>query len=275
MMTGWLNSDWLANLTFLNCLDVVMVLTLLYGSYRAVRHTRAVALTKGLIIVVAVFAAAALLDLQIMRYILEKSVYFLGVAVAVVFAPELRRALEQLGNTAIAGGGTKLTRQEVEDVLQAVQLSVANLSRRRVGALMVFQIQTDLGETVESGIRVDGLVSSGLLINIFEKNTPLHDGAVVIQGERLVAATCYLPMTEQTLSKELGTRHRAAIGLSEQSDAIIVIVSEETGDISVARNGELLRYLRPEDVRAILMENLYRDLERTYLARLLPGCFKK
>jgi diadenylate cyclase len=181
------------------------------------------------------------------------------VALPVVFQPELRRALEQIGRSRwLSKGGNELDDAEVNDVLNAVTNASVDMSRRKVGALMVFERNTGLEERIETGIAIDGILSEALLLNIFEKDTPLHDGAVIIRGNRIVAATCLLPLTEnRNLSRELGTRHRAALGVTEQSDAIVVVVSEETGTISIARNGELMRYLHGDDVREILSDALF------------------
>ena len=144
-------------------------------------------------------------------------------------------------------------------MLNAVANATIIMSRRKEGALMVFERNIGLEERIETGVAVDGLVSDSLLLNIFEKDTPLHDGAVIIRGKRIVAASCLLPLTEnRNLSQELGTRHRAAIGLSEQSDAMVLVVSEETGTISIARNGELIRYLTVEDMKEILRTAIFK-----------------
>lgn len=181
------------------------------------------------------------------------------VALPVVFQPELRRALEQIGRGKLFHKGSELDEQELEEMLDAVAHATKVMSKNKVGALMVFERATGLAERIETGVPIDGLVSSGLLQNIFVKDTPLHDGAVVIRGNRVVAACCLLPLTEnRNLSQELGTRHRAAIGMSEQSDAMILIVSEETGTISIARNGELMRYLTVDDVKEILRTAIFR-----------------
>lgn len=180
------------------------------------------------------------------------------VALPVVFQPELRRALEQIGRGRLFHKRSELDEQELEDMLDNVADASRIMSKNKVGALIVFERNSGLAERIETGVAIDGLVSSGLLQNIFVKDTPLHDGAVIVRGNRIMAACCLLPLTEnRNLSQELGTRHRAAIGLSEQSDAVIVVVSEETGTISVARNGEIMRYLNVEDVKEILRKSIY------------------
>ena len=182
------------------------------------------------------------------------------VALPVVFQPELRRALEQIGRGKWChkGVSSELDEAEFDSLLRAVSAATTAMSRRKVGALMVFERNTGLEECIETGVAIDGLLSEGLLLNIFEKDTPLHDGAVIIRGKRIVAASCLLPLTEnRNLSQDLGTRHRAGIGVSEQSDAVVIIVSEETGTVSIARNGELMRYLHADDVREILRSALF------------------
>ena len=175
------------------------------------------------------------------------------VALPVVFQPELRRALEQIGRGRLFHKHNELDEKELEDMLNAVTNATEIMSRRKIGALMVFERETGLEERIETGVPIDGLISDSLLLNIFEPDTPLHDGAVVIRGNRIVAASCLLPLTEaRNLSQELGTRHRSAIGISEQSDALVLVVSEEAGTISLARNGELHRYLTGEDIKSLL-----------------------
>ena len=265
----------LAGIGPLFILDVLIVVAFAYGCFRVIRHTRAVSMVRGLFILVFIFLCAKMLNLQLITYILERSVYFFIAAAAVVFAPELRRVLERMGTFRFLRSGASMGEQEVERVVKATVEAVANLSRRQVGALICFECNTGLQEIVDSGIQLDALLTSGLLINIFEKNTPLHDGAVVVRDNRVVAATCYLPLTDEVLSKDLGTRHRAALGISEQSDALTIVVSEETGRISVTRKGELLPYLTSDDVRALLTEVLFRDKNSSVLARMIDGCFTK
>ena len=159
------------------------------------------------------------------------------------------RALEQIGRGRLFRKRVELDEAELNDMIEAVANAAVIMGQRKVGALIVFERAVGLEERIETGIKIDGLVTDSLLLNIFEKDTPLHDGAVIIRGNRIVAASCLLPLTDaRGLSQELGTRHRAALGISEQSDALVVVVSEETGTVSVTRNGEIYRYLRREDV---------------------------
>ena len=213
----------------LDLIDTGLVAFFLYRIYIMLKNTRAAALVKGLMVLAALVIVSKWLNLHVINWILEKAMTMMMVALPVVFQPELRRALEQIGRGRL--------------------FAAVIMGQRKVGALIVFERAVGLEERIETGIKIDGLVTDSLLLNIFEKDTPLHDGAVIIRGNRIVAASCLLPLTDaRGLSQELGTRHRAAIGISEQSDALVVVVSEETGTVSVTRNGEIYRYLRREDV---------------------------
>ena len=237
----------------LDIIDIVVVAYFLYRLYLMLKNTRAATLVKGLLVLVAFMIVCRTLNLHVISWLLEKSMTVIMVALPVVFQPELRRALEQIGRGKLFRKGSELDEQELDAMLEDVAAATKVMSKAKVGALMVFERATGLVERIETGVPIDGLVSSGLIQNIFVKDTPLHDGAVVIRGNRIVAACCLLPLTEnRNLSQELGTRHRAAIGISEQSDAMVLVVSEETGAISIARNGELMRYLTVEDVKEIL-----------------------
>ena len=237
----------------LDIIDIVVVAYFLYRVYLMLKNTRAATLVKGLLVLVGFMIICRTLNLHVISWLLEKSMTVIMVALPVVFQPELRRALEQIGRGKLFRKGSELDEQELEAMLEDVAAATKVMSKAKVGALMVFERATGLVERIETGVPIDGLVSSGLIQNIFVKDTPLHDGAVVIRGNRIVAACCLLPLTEnRNLSQELGTRHRAAIGISEQSDAMVLVVSEETGAISIARNGELVRYLTVDDVKEIL-----------------------
>ena len=241
----------------LDIIDIVVVAYFLYRLYLMLKNTRAATLVKGLLVLVAFMIVCRTLNLHVISWLLEKSMTVIMVALPVVFQPELRRALEQIGRGKLFRKGSELDEQELEAMLEDVAAATKVMSKAKVGALMVFERATGLVERIETGVPIDGLVSSGLIQNIFVKDTPLHDGAVVIRGNRIVAACCLLPLTEnRNLSQELGTRHRAAIGISEQSDAMVLVVSEETGAISIARNGELVRYLTVDDVKEILRNTI-------------------
>ena len=247
----------------LDVIDTALVAYFLYRIYLMLKHTRAAALIKGLIVLVFLMVLSRWLNLHVINWILEKLMTVVMIALPVVFQPELRRALEQIGRGRLFHKTTELDEQELEEVIGAVTSAAVVMSQRKVGALIVFERETGLEERIETGVQIDGLVSDSLLLNIFEKDTPLHDGAFIIRGKRIVAASCLLPLTDaRNLSQELGTRHRAALGISEQSDAIVLVVSEETGTISVAKNGELFRYLQADDVKELLRAAIMTQLKQ-------------
>jgi len=233
----------------LDVIDTGLVAFFLYRIYIMLKNTRAAALVKGLMVLASLVIVSKWLNLHVINWILEKAIAMMMVALPVVFQPELRRALEQIGRGRLFRKRVELDEAELNDMIEAVANAAVIMGQRKVGALIVFERSVGLEERIETGVKIDGLVTDSLLLNIFEKDTPLHDGAVIIRGNRIVAASCLLPLTDNRgLSQELGTRHRAAIGISEQSDALVVVVSEETGTVSVTRNGEIYRYLRREDV---------------------------
>lgn len=237
----------------LDVIDTGLVAYFLYRIYLMLKNTRAAALVKGLLVLVSLMLISKWLNLHVINWILEKAMTMVMVALPVVFQPELRRALEQIGRGRIFRKIGEVDEQEIRDMIEAATSAAVIMAQRKVGALIVFERQVGLEERIETGVKIDGLVSDSLLLNIFEKDTPLHDGAVIIRGNRIVAASCLLPLTDsRNLSQELGTRHRAAIGISEQSDALVLVVSEETGSMSITRNGEIYRYLQADDVRDML-----------------------
>lgn len=251
-MTGQIQGV-LHTMTILDVLDILLVAFFLNKLYQMLKDTRAASLFKGLLVLLAVMLVSKWLNFYVVNWLLEKFFYVVVIALPVVFQPELRRALEQIGRGKLFRKSTLLNEYQVENMLEAVANTADSLSRHKIGALIVFERETGLGDYIETGIQIDGLISSELFENIFIPNTPLHDGAVIVRGNRIVAASCLLPLTEaRNLSQELGTRHRAAIGLSEQTDALVLVVSEETGTISLARGGGLQRYLTHHDLKALL-----------------------
>lgn len=221
-------------------IDIISVAVLLYYIYKQIKDTRAMSLLKGLIILGLINVVSRFFDLHVVSWILQQGMTVLLVALPVVFQPELRRALERLGRGRLLTKSQDVSALEIDSVVNEVLASAKVMSRDRIGALIVFEREVGLGEVIDTGIEIDGRVSRELLNNIFIPNTPLHDGAVVIRNGRIMAAACLLPLTQQrSLSTELGTRHRAAIGLSEQGDAVILVVSEETGIISYAYGGHI------------------------------------
>lgn len=237
----------ISTISLLDLLDIIIVAFVLYKLYVMIRDTRALALLKGLIVLLIATIISKWLGLNVINWLLNKGMTIVMVALPVVFQPELRRALEQLGRGKLFNKSVFLDEQEQETLLEELGKAVAVLAKNKIGALIVLERETGLSDYIETGIKVDGLVSNEFLINIFIPNTPMHDGAAILRGDRIMAAGCLLPLTEdRSLNKELGTRHRAAIGITEQTDAAVVIVSEETGIISLARGGRLVRDLDAE-----------------------------
>ena len=242
----------------INVMDVVEILILAFILYKAmvwIKNTRAWAIVKGMAIVLIFMAIAVLLDMTTIIWLAKSLFLLIGLAIIVALQPEIRRLVEELGQTNFLSALLKLDEKKVEgrfsdDTLNEIIVASYEMGRAKTGALIVIEKDSPLEEYERTGIKVDAVVTSQLLINIFEHNTPLHDGAVIIRGDRVAAATCYLPLSDKrTLSKELGTRHRAGVGISENTDSMTIIVSEETGKVSVAYGGELFRALDVSELR--------------------------
>ena len=241
----------------LDLLDILMVAFIVYKILNWVKETRAWTLFKGLVVFFVFYAFATLLQLNTIHWILSKTLSVGIIAFVIHYQPELRKALEQLGNGKIKRNMFKFEIQDEEDeddvkTIDEIVTAAKKMASVKTGALILVERDVPLGDHIRTGIPVDGLVTSQLLINIFEHNTPLHDGAVVIKNNRVAAAACFLPLTENKVSMELGTRHRAAIGASEVSDADIIVVSEETGYISLARSGVIYRNITPDELKRML-----------------------
>lgn len=225
-----------------NILDVALVALIFYWMLRLFRGTQAIQLVRGLLVLALATAIVnQVVQLTAFTWLISNSAAVILVAIPVIFQPELRRALERVGRTApllVRRNDNTTTQTLVSEVIKAVE----QMSERHTGALIVFEGSTGLGDYIDRGVALDAVVSSELLTTIFFPNTALHDGAVIVSRERIAAAACVLPLTQRELGdSQLGTRHRAAIGVTEQADALSVVVSEETGGISVARNGRILR----------------------------------
>ncbi len=253
--------------------DVLIVAYVVYKILVIIRGTRAVSLLKGIAVLFVATMLSNLLGLRTVYWLLEKTITMLFVALPIVFMPELRRALEHIGRgTLFAGSLGLLGKEEALKLVVDISRASAAMARENVGALIVLERETGVAELMETGVKLDAVVSSELLMNIFTPNSPLHDGAAIIKGNRIVAAACYLPLSENpAINKKLGTRHRAAIGLSEQSDAVVVVVSEETGVISLAVNGKLMRYLDEGALKQKLAELLDAGRARQGLPAWLRG----
>ncbi|KAB2953474.1 TIGR00159 family protein [Heliorestis acidaminivorans] len=242
----------------LSIIDIMLVAYIIYRLTMFIKGTRAVQLLKGFgVLIIASYLSEAL-NLTTLSWILKQAWTALIVALPIVFQPELRRTLEQLGRGKLFRSSVPIMGEEDRSqLIGEIVRAVGILTKNKIGALIIFERQTGVNDVIETGTKIDGKVSAEFMVNIFIPNTPLHDGAVVIQGDRVAAAGCYLPLTDNTdLSKELGTRHRAGIGITEQSDAVSVIVSEETGTISIAVDGEINRFLDETSLSARLEELL-------------------
>ncbi|MDY4139967.1 MAG: diadenylate cyclase CdaA [Eubacteriales bacterium] len=236
-------------------IDILVVTVIIYELLMLTRQTRGSAVLKGLLLLLLIVGASNLLGLTALNWLLMAVLKNGALVLVILFQPELRKALEQMGRGAIIDKKRREVPDDQEHIITEIIQCLTDLSRRRVGALIVFERKTGLKDVIETGISIDAEISAALLENIFEPNTPLHDGAVVIRGPRVMAGACILTLTEgRGISHELGTRHRAAIGVSETTDALVLIVSEETGIISMARGGKLTRHLDSKSLQEILGE---------------------
>lgn len=244
----------LPTISFINIIDMLVVAALIYKLFLWIKGTRAVQLLKGLVVLLIATTVSNWLGLYTINWILKSIQGMLIVAIPVVFQPELRRALERLGRgkffvRPLIFLGEEDTTRIINEIIRAVLV----MAKNKMGALIVIERETGINDYIETGVKLDCVISGEFLINIFIPNSPLHDGAVVVRGDRVASAGCFLPLTENpNLSQELGTRHRAAIGISEISDSVAIIVSEETGIISTAHDGKLTRYLDEKTLRETL-----------------------
>ena len=240
-------------------LDLAIVIFLIYCFFKIVKGSRAWQLIKGIALLIITTWVSGLLNLKILNWILTGIMNLGVVAIIVIFQPELRRALEQLGTnklTRFFGIDKDLSTKTKEDIYKVV-IAATELSKAKTGALIVLERDIKIQDIIATGIPMNAEVSPQLLVNIFEPKTPLHDGAVVISGNKIAAAACVLPLADdKDIAKELGTRHRAAIGISKESDSIVVVVSEETGKISVAKDGTLIADVREDVLKKILISNI-------------------
>jgi diadenylate cyclase len=241
-------------LSWTDLLDIAVVTVLIYNFLLLIRGTRAVQMLLGLLVVVGVYQAAKFGNLRTLETIIQSFFLFLPFALIVLFQDQIRRALANFGRNPLFGRGV---RHRIDPVLNEVVLAATTLASRKIGALIVFEQQEGLRNYVENGIRLDAAVSYDLLLNLFTPDTPLHDGAVIVQADRLAAAACFLPLaTDPEISSALGSRHRAALGISEETDALAIVVSEETGKIAIAVDGRLERDIEPKNLRAVLYRHL-------------------
>ena len=246
-------------MSIFDLLDIAIVSYVVYRLILLIRGTRAVQLLKGIIILVLADGISQILHLHALNWLLTQALTIGLIAIPVVFQPELRRALEQLGRSRVLDFTFRPQEEDItiQKTVDELVRAATYFSRNRIGALIIIERATGLNEYIETGIEIGAKVTSALLINSFIPNTPLHDGAMILRGDRVIAASCYLPLSDSLkLGKELGTRHRAAVGITEQSDALALVVSEETGTISLARAGLLLRYLTEPDLKRVLIKEM-------------------
>ena len=266
------------NITWSDVVEILILAFIIYHVMIWIKSTRAWSLMKGSAVLFALLILAYVFHMNTILWI-AKNFFSLGImAVIVVFQPELRRALEQLGEnnllTSIVpfDNSRKVEETLTDRTIGELVKACFEMGKARTGALIVLEQAVSLQEYERTGISIDSLVSSQLILNIFEKNTPLHDGAVILSGDRVRSATCYLPLSDNmTLSKALGTRHRAAVGISEVSDSLTIVVSEETGSVSVAKNGRLLRNLNQEQLKEQLQTLQTRISEKNRKIKLWKG----
>ncbi len=263
MLHGWMS--FLPKITYMNIVEIIIIAFLIYEILLWIKNTRAWTLLKGIVFILAFAIFTYILRLDTIMWILQKTALVATTALVIIFQPELRKALEQLGSKNLVSvflsfddnkGDQGFTEKTVSELVRAS----FEMAKVKTGALMVIERGTPLKDIQRTGIDVDGIVTSQLLINIFEHNTPLHDGAVVIRGNRVAAATCYLPLSDNdSINKALGTRHRAAVGISEVTDSLTIVVSEETGRVSVAEHGELQKVKDAETLGRILRESFVQE----------------
>ncbi|QNQ82531.1 TIGR00159 family protein [Lactobacillus sp. PV037] len=244
----------------MNIIDILIVWYIIYRLIMLVKGTKALQLVKGISLIILVRIVAGFLNLHTLTYFVDQILSWSVIGIIVIFQPEIRRGLEHLGRSPIFGGANANKKQSSEKMIEELDKAIQYMSKRRIGALITLQQHTGLEDYIETGIPLDADITGELLINIFIPNTPLHDGAVVIRDGKIAVAAAYLPLSDSTtIPKKLGTRHRAAVGISEVTDAITIVVSEETGGVTLTRNSQLmldmsreeyLKYLRAQLVPA-------------------------
>ncbi|KON90548.1 membrane protein [Rossellomorea marisflavi] len=244
--------------------DILVVWFVIYKLIMLIKGTKAVQLLKGIFVIIIVRGLSSIFGLDTLGWMMQQALTWGFLAIIIIFQPELRRALEQLGRGRLFSRSGMQEDEEQERIIESMTKAVSYMAKRRIGALLTLERETGMSDYIETGIPLDSKISSELLINIFIPNTPLHDGAVIVQKNQIAAAACYLPLSESPfISKELGTRHRAALGVSEVTDSITIVVSEETGAISITKNGELYRDLTLDRFKEILTNELVGERSNT------------
>ena len=272
---NYLNHINMPNLRWTDIVEMLILAYLIYHILLWIKNTRAWSLLKGLLVVVAFVIVAAVFNMSTILWIVQHVTGLAVTAIVILLQPELRSAMEELGQTKILSSLFIFDNPRTSDglfsdeTISEIVRACVQMARVKTGALIVIEQTSPLQEFVRTGIDVDAKVTSQLLVNIFEKNTPLHDGAVIIQGDRIAAATCYLPLSENRMDKDLGTRHRAGVGISELTDSLTIIVSEETGEISLAYKGALTRNVTKEQLKERLVTMQNKEIQEARYARLL------
>lgn len=251
-----------SNIGLNSVIDITIVYYFFYKSYMLIRDMRAKSLLKGIVLLILLIPISDIFELFMISYILENTFEVGIIALVIVFQPEIRRALEYLGRSSFSLSNLDKSTQSSETVIKEIVTATSSLARQKIGALIIFEQNVGLNDIIDSGTKLNANISSGLLINIFIPNTPLHDGAVIIKDFSILAAGCFLPLTDNNLlSKDIGTRHRAAIGMTERSDSIAIVVSEETGYISYAVDGRLYRNIQIAELENLL-SGIYTETDK-------------
>ena len=274
MAINW--GDLLTLRNFVNLIDICLVWFVIYELMMLLKGTKAVQLFKGVLVIIVIKLISWYVGLQTLSWIMDQVINWGIIAIIIIFQPEIRRGLEHLGRGSVFTYNK--TGNQEEKMVKALDQAIQYMSKRRIGALITIQQNTGLEDYIETGISLDADVTGALLINIFIPNTPLHDGAVIIKDNKIAVAAAYLPLSESNLiPKELGTRHRAAVGISEVTDALTIVVSEETGGVTVTKNNELIRDLTQQDYLKLLRNELVprqEEVKTNPVTRFIEGMIK-
>lgn len=255
-----------SSIGLMDVLDILIVAFLVYKALGFIRETRAEQLAKGLLVLVIITLVSKVMHLYTLHWILSGLMTVGLLAIVVLFQPEIRRALEHLGRSRFGNVLSDIDKDEAKRMVKEIVRAIDTMSSSKTGALMVIEKEITLNDIVETGTVIDSMISAEMIGNIFYEGAPLHDGALIIRGDRLYAAGCVLPLTHnKELNKELGTRHRAGIGITENSDALVIIVSEETGVISLAENGQLTRFIDSKKIEQILLSLYLQEESKGYI----------
>ncbi|VDG17876.1 diadenylate cyclase CdaA [Lactiplantibacillus mudanjiangensis] len=276
MSFNW--TDWLTLSNFVRLLDILVVWFVIYELIILLRGTKAVQLFRGIIVIAVVKILSVFIGLDTVSWIMDQIINWAVIAMVIIFQPEIRRGLEHLGRGSMFVRGKRQNEDE-ERMIAELDKAIQYMAKRRIGALMSIKMDTGLEDYIETGISLNAAITGELLINIFIPNTPLHDGAVIIQDNEIKVAAAYLPLSESNLiPKELGTRHRAAVGISEVTDALTIVISEETGEVSITKDNELMRGMTQENYlryfRQVLLtpeESTHQNVFQSWFGRIFGG----